>query len=98
MYPDTPVTEWETGRGGITVYPLGAYRPTERVPGVNGRRLACMAADDANDEMPDVDPTEFARAMLAISPEDAAKVRERTPATRKRAEKQEGPTADYGDE
>lgn len=43
-----------------------------------------MAAD-RQDEMPDVDPVEFARAMLHISPDDAAKVRERTPATRKRA-------------
>jgi hypothetical protein len=50
------------------------------------------------DDRPDdeLDPEEFVRRMLAISPEDAQTVRERTPATRKRAEKQEGPTADYG--
>jgi len=45
----------------------------------------------------DVDPDEFVRAMLRISPEDAAKVRERTSPTRKRPENQEGPTADHGD-
>lgn len=51
------------------------------------------------DEMPEeVDPVEFARAMLGISAEDAETVRERTSPTRKRAEKQEGPTADYGDD
>ena len=53
--------------------------------------MAEHAQDDA-----DVDPVEFARAMLGISPEDAEKVRERTSPTRKRPEKQEGPTADHG--
>ncbi|MFN2519211.1 MAG: hypothetical protein ABR604_09260 [Jatrophihabitantaceae bacterium] len=55
-------------------------------------------ANKAESEMPEVDPVEFARAMLGISPEDAETVRERTSPTRKRPEKQEGPTADYGDE
>lgn len=50
------------------------------------------------DKSRDVDPTEFLRALLKISPEDAEKAREQSPATRKRpgTEKQEGPTADYG--
>lgn len=34
--------------------------------------------------------------MLQISPEDAERAREQSPATRKRPEKQAGPTADYG--
>jgi hypothetical protein len=44
-----------------------------------------------------VDPVEFVRRALAISPEDAETVQERTPGTRKQPEKHEGPTADYGD-
>lgn len=46
-----------------------------------------MASDkqQPDEPMPDVDPVEFARAMLGISPEDAAKVRERSNPTRKRA-------------
>ncbi|MDT4893278.1 MAG: hypothetical protein QOE97_2313 [Pseudonocardiales bacterium] len=52
-----------------------------------------MTADEPKDEgdagredhpTGDVDPMDFARAMLHISPEDAAKVRERSPATRPR--------------
>jgi hypothetical protein len=46
----------------------------------------------------DVDPQEFVRAVLGISPEDAEKVREQTPGTRPDKPKQEGPTADYGDD
>jgi hypothetical protein len=46
----------------------------------------------------ELDPIEFVRAMLGISREDAETVRERTPGTRKQPEKQEGPTADYGDD
>jgi hypothetical protein len=38
---------------------------------------------DREDEMAEVDPLEFTRAVLGISPEDAAKVREDTPGTRK---------------
>lgn len=49
-------------------------------------------------EMPDVEPVKFARAILHFSADDAEKVRERTPATRKRSEKQEGPKAAYGDD
>lgn len=44
---------------------------------------------------PEVDPVEFLRSILHISPDDAAKVREDTPATRKRADPQEGPVSDY---
>jgi hypothetical protein len=49
------------------------------------------------DELTPVDPEDFLRALLKISPEDAERVREDTPGTRKRPQKQEGPTADYGD-
>jgi len=45
-----------------------------------------------------VDPEDFLRALLKISPEDAESVREDAPATRKRNEGQEGPTADYGED
>ena len=49
-------------------------------------------------EKAEVDPRDFVRALLHISPEDAEKAREKSPATRKRAGKgQEGPTEDYGD-
>lgn len=44
-----------------------------------------------------VDPQEFLRALLKISPEDAEEVRERTPGTRPEKPRQDGPTADYGD-
>lgn len=65
-----------------------------------------MSRDHEEEAMPDVDPVEFARAMLGISPEDAEKVRERSNPTRKRAEQdadelprgQHGSTADYGDQ
>lgn len=49
------------------------------------------------DESQSVDPEDFLRALLKISPEDAEKAREQSPATRRRPEKQEGPTADYGE-
>lgn len=56
-----------------------------------------MNHHDAKHERPaDVEPVEFLRALLKISPEDAEKAREQSPATRKRSKKQEGPTADYG--
>ena len=45
-----------------------------------------------------VDPEDFLRAVLKISPEDAEKVRKDTPGTRKRAEPQTGPQRDYGEE
>jgi hypothetical protein len=44
-----------------------------------------------------VDPTEFLRALLRISPEDAAKARKQSPPTRNR-KPQEGPYHDYGDD
>lgn len=60
----------------------------------------------ADETESDVDPIEFVRAMMGISPEDAEKVRERSSPTRKRAgggptddavpSGQHGPTADYG--
>jgi hypothetical protein len=43
-----------------------------------------------------VDPEDFVRAMLHISPEDAAKVRERTPGTRQTKSGQVGPVEDHG--
>jgi hypothetical protein len=46
----------------------------------------------------DVDPEQFLRALLQINPEDAEKVREATPGTRKRSEPQAGPQRDYGDQ
>lgn len=53
--------------------------------------------DEPETDAPDVDPVEFVRAMLHISPEDAEKAREQSPATRKRGDKgQDGPTADHG--
>jgi hypothetical protein len=45
-----------------------------------------------------VDPQDFLRSLLHISPEDAEKVREDTPGTRKRPEPQDDPGRDYGDE
>lgn len=41
-------------------------------------------ARDKDDEMPEVDPVDLVRSVLRISPEDAAKVREKTPGTRTR--------------
>lgn len=49
-------------------------------------------------DAPGIDPEELLRALLHISPEDAEKAREQSPATRKRPGKQEGPTVDYGDD
>jgi hypothetical protein len=43
---------------------------------------------DQSDASAEVDPQEFLRAVLKISPEDAEKVREDTPGTRKRPEPQ----------
>ena len=54
--------------------------------------------DQADPEMPAVDPKDFVKALLGISPEDAEKVREDTPGTRKRREPQSGPERDYGGE
>jgi hypothetical protein len=53
--------------------------------------------DDARAGKHEVDPEEFLRALLRISPEDAEKAREQSPATRKR-KPPEGPTHDYGDQ
>ena len=47
-----------------------------------------------NSEPQDVDPEEFLRALLKISPEDAEKVREDTPGIRKRPDRQTGPQRD----
>lgn len=50
------------------------------------------------DDIPaDVSPKEFLRALLRISPEDAEKAREDSPATRK-PKGPEGPTHDYGED
>ena len=49
----------------------------------------------------EVDPTEFLRALLKISPEDAEEVRDNAAKLMEREDRkrvQEGPTADYGDE
>jgi hypothetical protein len=51
-----------------------------------------MAGDEEH-----VDPKEFLRALLHISPEDAEKARQDSPANRK-PEGQEGPYHDYGDD
>jgi hypothetical protein len=53
---------------------------------------------DRKDEMVEVDPEDFLRALLKISPGDAQRVREDTPGTRKRPEPQTGPRRDHGDE
>lgn len=45
----------------------------------------------------DVTPEDFLRALLHISPEDAEKAREESPATRPR-KPSEGPRHDYGDD
>jgi hypothetical protein len=56
-----------------------------------------MAADGADERRGDDDPTEFLRALLRISPEDAAKARANSPARRRR-KPQEGPYHNYGDD
>ncbi len=48
-------------------------------------------------EPQDIDPEDFARALLRISPQDAKTARERSPATRKR-KPPEGPIHDYGED
>jgi hypothetical protein len=55
-----------------------------------------MVRDDEESTSPgtDVDPKDFLRALLNISPEDAEKVREDTPGTRKRVEEQDGPSTE----
>ena len=54
-------------------------------------------SDDQADAGQAIDPKEFLRALLHISPEDAKKVRDATPATRKR-KPPEGPRHDYGED
>lgn len=65
-----------------------------------GSRNAGPGKDDAPDvdtnSAFNVDPDNFLRALLHISPEDAETVRERTPGTRPEKPRQGGPTADYG--
>ena len=51
--------------------------------------------DDENDA--GLDPVEFLRRMMKISPEDAAEVREDAARAMESKPIQEGPTADYGD-
>jgi hypothetical protein len=46
---------------------------------------------------PEVDPKDFLRALMKLSPEDAAKARANSPARRRR-KPQEGPVNDYGDD
>jgi hypothetical protein len=55
-------------------------------------------ADEEPDSAPSgLDPREFLRALLRISPEDAEKVRDRSPAPGT-PEGQEGPVHDYGED
>jgi hypothetical protein len=55
-------------------------------------------ADSQGDPVPDSTAAErLLTALLQIPAADAAKIRDRTP-SRVRPRKQEGPTADYGDE
>jgi hypothetical protein len=49
------------------------------------------------EEQPDVDPIGFLRALIRLSPEDAKKVRERSPEPPE-PEGQEGPSHDYGED
>ena len=53
--------------------------------------------EDTEHESSGVHPEEFLRALLKISPEDAADVREEA-ARKMKHDGQEGPLADYGDE
>lgn len=46
---------------------------------------------------PEVDPRDFVRALLRLSPEDARTVRERSPEP-PQPESQEGPVHDYGED
>lgn len=73
----------------------------------NGTRNVDGDADDAPNDSTnqradaDVDPLEFVRAILHVSPEDAAKVREQAGKKGTHSDRdgpQEGPTGDYGDE
>ena len=56
-----------------------------------------MSVNDPREET-ELDPQEFLRALLKISPEDAESVRERTPGTRPEKPRQDGPSADYGND
>ena len=53
--------------------------------------------DQDHPEPEDVDPREFLRALLKISPEDAKKVRDASP-TRRKSKGQTGPVHDYGED
>ena len=79
-------------------------RATPREPSLarNDGAYDLTMADDQDEA--EIDPREFMRKMLAISPEDAEDVRRDSPATPARTKRknsgstvQEGPTADYGD-
>lgn len=56
-----------------------------------------VADQEQRDNEPEIQPGDFLRALLKISPEDAESVRERTPGTRPEKPRQDGPTGDYGD-
>lgn len=49
------------------------------------------------ERQPEADPRDFLRALLRLSPEDARKVRERSPEPRE-PEGHEGPFHDYGED
>lgn len=51
---------------------------------------------DAENESSGVDPEEFLRALLKISPEDAAEVREEAARKMKRDARREDPSSDDG--
>jgi hypothetical protein len=46
----------------------------------------------------DVDPKEFLRAVLHINADDARRVRDASPSTRRRSQSGDGPVHDYGDD
>lgn len=55
--------------------------------------MPCTAQTPPDEDQPDVDPVAFLRALMKISPEDAEKARDESPAPAG----QEGPVHDYGD-
>jgi len=56
-------------------------------------RVMARTPQDSDDQ-PDIDPAEFLRALLRVSPEDAEKARDDSPAPAG----QEGRVHDYGDD
>ncbi len=60
-----------------------------------------MHGDSTRDPADEVDPLEFVRAILNVSPEDAAKVRRQAAGKGTKADKgepQEGPHHDFGED